>query len=102
MRAEGFLKMQSWNEGLSGCPARVLVDLQYGIVSSDKQFARHVLANETTFEDDRTISGANTFMNKMASMIPSGKAGLASKTQRSLGEWEVKRNGPFPTGQRVP
>jgi RND family efflux transporter MFP subunit len=27
LRAEGFLKLQSWNEGLSGCPARVLVDL---------------------------------------------------------------------------
>ena len=27
LRAEGFLKMQSSNEDLSGCPARVLVDL---------------------------------------------------------------------------
>jgi hypothetical protein len=29
----------------------------------------------------------------------SGKAGFRSKTQRRLGSWRTKRNGPLPTGR---
>lgn len=41
------------------CPARLLVDLQYGIVSNKEALHRHILASEAKFEEDCTLSGHN-------------------------------------------
>ena len=40
-------------------PARLLVDLQYGIVSNKNAIQQHILASESKFEDDCTLSGHN-------------------------------------------
>ncbi len=40
-----------------GGPARLLVDLQYGIVSGKKALSHHVLENTTTLVDKQTLTG---------------------------------------------
>jgi predicted alpha-1,2-mannosidase len=40
-------------------PARLLVDLQYGIVSGKDALRKHILASDVTVEDNYTISGHN-------------------------------------------
>jgi predicted alpha-1,2-mannosidase len=40
-------------------PARLLVDLQYGIVSGDESLRHHILASDVATEDKYTISGHN-------------------------------------------
>jgi len=40
-------------------PARLLVDLQYGIVSGEKALRNHILASDVTTEDKYTITGHN-------------------------------------------
>jgi len=42
-----------------GGPARLLVDLQYGIVSNKDAIRKHILAADSAFEDDSTLSGHN-------------------------------------------
>jgi predicted alpha-1,2-mannosidase len=41
----------------SAKPARLLVDLQYGIVSSKDAFKKHILLSEVNLEDKQTITG---------------------------------------------
>ncbi|HWH71417.1 MAG TPA: GH92 family glycosyl hydrolase, partial [Candidatus Sulfotelmatobacter sp.] len=40
-------------------PARLLVDLQYGIVSSKEDLKKHILLSEVNLEDKHTITGHN-------------------------------------------
>ena len=42
-----------------GAQPRLLVDLQYGIVSGDKALSHHVMEHEDTIEDKYTITGHN-------------------------------------------